>query len=600
MNKCHQNINWQNDTTPAINETNLNYMDGCIDTIDDRVVAMDTSKANQSDLLTALSGVTYNTSTGVFTFTWKNGTTATFDLNIEKIPVSFSMDENGVITMITEDGTTYTADVSAILKTYSFTNSSTIGWTVTRNGNNFTVVADVIDGSITANKLQPNYLADVTAQAQAASAAATAASGSASDATDSAEDSEAWAVGQRGGVDVPSTDPAYHNNAKYWKEQAQEIAQQSLSGLSDVSITNPQDGDLLAYDADNSEWVNSGAVKNSLNDIYEKIGSKNLLPTTRTTTTVSGITFTVNADGSITASGIAVAGALFETHFFISNGSYQQGYSDIYGKSLILSGCPLAAGQAGCALAFGRIDNSGSEVSDTGNGVTFTYSKTSTSSNSYVGIWIPSGTNLSTPITFYPMLREASISDDTWQPYGQSKFAKHTDLTSIIATGSTNTTGATITKGTYFYLNGTLVMALADIASGANYTLNTNYETITAGALNKLDGLASGIITKNSAFVTSGTLDRTCCTRRGSVVNVGGRIHSINSGSVAALGTFFKIPEGFRPPQNIYVMGYMYIENFSPSLSVTMVEITTAGEVNFVFSSGLTTIQVGFAGTYTL
>ena len=33
-----------------------------------------------------------------------------------------------------------------------------------------------------------------------------------------AEASEAWAVGKKNGVDVPSTDPAYHNNAKYYAE----------------------------------------------------------------------------------------------------------------------------------------------------------------------------------------------------------------------------------------------------------------------------------------------------------------------------------------------------------------------------------------------
>lgn len=247
MNKCHNPMGWRNDTTPAINETNLNYMDGCIDTIDDRVVAMDTSKANQSDLLTALSGVTYNTSTGVFTFTWKNGTTATVDLNIEKIPVSFSMDENGVITMITEDGTTYTADVSAILKTYSFTNSSTIGWTVTRNGNNFTVVADVIDGSITANKLQPNYLADVTAQAQAASAAATAA-------TNKATLAQSYAVGGTGTRAGEDTD-----NAKWYMEQAAAIVNQSFSGLSDVNFANLQDGQVPVYDSTSRTWKNGAA-----------------------------------------------------------------------------------------------------------------------------------------------------------------------------------------------------------------------------------------------------------------------------------------------------------------------------------------------------
>lgn len=41
---------------------------------------------------------------------------------------------------------------------------------------------------------------------------------------DSAEDAEAWAVGQRNGADVPSTDPAYHNNAKYYKDQAKNVS----------------------------------------------------------------------------------------------------------------------------------------------------------------------------------------------------------------------------------------------------------------------------------------------------------------------------------------------------------------------------------------
>nr|DAT32203.1 MAG TPA: tail protein [Caudoviricetes sp.] len=57
--------------------------------------------------------------------------------------------------------------------------------------------------------------------AEGARAGAEAAKGAAED---SAEDAEAWAVGQRNGADVPSTDPTYHNNAKYYKDQAQTIA----------------------------------------------------------------------------------------------------------------------------------------------------------------------------------------------------------------------------------------------------------------------------------------------------------------------------------------------------------------------------------------
>lgn len=43
-----------------------------------------------------------------------------------------------------------------------------------------------------------------------------------------AEDAEAWADGQRGGQDVPSTDPTYENNSKYWAEVAQQAAQGGL------------------------------------------------------------------------------------------------------------------------------------------------------------------------------------------------------------------------------------------------------------------------------------------------------------------------------------------------------------------------------------
>lgn len=41
-------------------------------------------------------------------------------------------------------------------------------------------------------------------------------------AADSESNSEAWAVGQRGGQDVPSTDVTYENNSKYYAEQAGE------------------------------------------------------------------------------------------------------------------------------------------------------------------------------------------------------------------------------------------------------------------------------------------------------------------------------------------------------------------------------------------
>ncbi|MBQ0099981.1 MAG: hypothetical protein KBS39_00540 [Lachnospiraceae bacterium] len=60
-------------------------------------------------------------------------------------------------------------------------------------------------------------LQTVTQKATAAAESATAAAGSAANA-------EAYAVGKRNETDVPTTDPAWHNNAKYYAENAEDSA----------------------------------------------------------------------------------------------------------------------------------------------------------------------------------------------------------------------------------------------------------------------------------------------------------------------------------------------------------------------------------------
>ena len=58
----------------------------------------------------------------------------------------------------------------------------------------------------------------------------------------SESNAEAWAVGKRGGVDVPSTDPTYHNNSKYYAQQADEDAQ-TASGAKDDAIDAKDDAE---------------------------------------------------------------------------------------------------------------------------------------------------------------------------------------------------------------------------------------------------------------------------------------------------------------------------------------------------------------------
>ena len=75
MNKAYKRINWENypsDATP-LNEANLNNLDSATDTIDDRVITLDTTKATKTEVATLVSDVTFEESTGIITITKKNG-----------------------------------------------------------------------------------------------------------------------------------------------------------------------------------------------------------------------------------------------------------------------------------------------------------------------------------------------------------------------------------------------------------------------------------------------------------------------------------------------------------------------------------------------
>ena len=220
-------------------------------------MGFDTTKANQSDLLQSLKNVSYNTETGVFIFTWWNGTTRTVDLNIEKIPVTFSMSPQGVITMVTADGTTFTADVSALIKTYTFNDSGRIDFTVTTDASgNKTVVADIVSGSIGRVHIEPSLLTAIDETQTYAEQAAE----SAESAGEYVTDAEAWAIGKRGGVPVTPEDETYENNSEFWAHKSEEWAHESehttFASLTDVNLSDLQNGDIPIYNSTSTKWVN--------------------------------------------------------------------------------------------------------------------------------------------------------------------------------------------------------------------------------------------------------------------------------------------------------------------------------------------------------
>lgn len=211
LTKVYNRINWEN--TPSVrtplNETNLNFVDYGLDVVDDRVIAMDTTKANVVDLYNMVVDVQYDTTNGIFTMTRQNGTQFTINTKLEKLAVNFFYNSTTEMLEITlDDGTIQSVDLSELINDYDFTNSSTISFMVDSSGK---VSADVLRGSITADKLQPNFLADMQQLTN--------------DANQYALIAKTWAVGD-GGVPVAGggTDT---DNSKYYAALAKAYAGQA-------------------------------------------------------------------------------------------------------------------------------------------------------------------------------------------------------------------------------------------------------------------------------------------------------------------------------------------------------------------------------------
>ena len=224
MQKSYTRINWENypsENTP-LNETNLNRIDYATNEIDNRVIELDTSKANATELSRLIKNIGVDEKTGVITITYYNNTTSTIQTTLNKIAVNFRYDFNTQNLLLTlNDGTVASISLADLIQINEFDDTPTVDFTVT-NGR---VSAIVPLGSIGDEHLRTDYLADIrVAEANAA------ASETNSDAR--ALDSEAWAVGQRDGANVPDTDRTYNNNSKYYSQVAQSL-KTAMEGIRD-------------------------------------------------------------------------------------------------------------------------------------------------------------------------------------------------------------------------------------------------------------------------------------------------------------------------------------------------------------------------------
>ena len=161
MQKIYSRINWENfpSEKTAVNESNLNKMDLAIDNLDDRVVAMDASKVDLTKANELVKEILWDESNGTLTVVKMNGSRAVIDTKLEKLAVNFSFDEaNQRLVIILDDGSKQYVDLSAFVTPLEFKDGDIIYFSVV-DGN--LVSAGIKDGTISEEKLRPNFLADI-------------------------------------------------------------------------------------------------------------------------------------------------------------------------------------------------------------------------------------------------------------------------------------------------------------------------------------------------------------------------------------------------------------------------------------------------------
>ena len=168
MQKAHdasKNDFWRNkpDTSSPITQTELNRIETSVDTIDNRVVTFDTTKANQSDMLQAVKSIDYIASTGTFRITFFNDNIIDINTDIEKVAINFDFDDDPQsqhyqqLIIELDDGTYKYVNLSALITQFEFISTATIQAVVSIDGK---VSFNVINGSITEEKLQQTKLTE--------------------------------------------------------------------------------------------------------------------------------------------------------------------------------------------------------------------------------------------------------------------------------------------------------------------------------------------------------------------------------------------------------------------------------------------------------
>ena len=207
-----------------------------------------------------------------------------------------------------------------------------------------------------------------------------------------------------------------------------------ISALTERTSFSANDFMVLdnAGEAESKKFMAS-MLTDQFRDMQNILGSKNMLVNKLSTTAISGITYTVNSDGSITFTGQATAdvsivlcyrqGISSNPKIFLPNGDYY--LSGITGGSASSISMQVGVTKSGSFTNVGTNYNGSSLFTIDGD------DGSAVGANPQVQIDIKSGTSFATPKTVYPMIRPASILDATYVPYVETNKQLQDDVASL-------------------------------------------------------------------------------------------------------------------------------------------------------------------------
>lgn len=217
---------------------------------------------------------------------------------------------------------------------------------------------------------------------------------------------------------------------------------------------------------ESSDLVESGAVKDIVG-----WGNKNLLLNNAKSQTVVGVTFTVNADGSVTAN---ETGSHASSSYLLLSGGFGADRVTLpdwleIGKDYIVSNT-----DNGVKVLIAFYDANGDSI------VSYDNTRFTVPSNTvYFGVFVYVGSNTHpSNVTVYPMIRKADVTDATYEPY-------HASVEESLAEKCDNTVIGTVEDGTnptkayavneFMVRDGAFCQVTAPVTTSSTWAEGSNY-----------------------------------------------------------------------------------------------------------------------------